>query len=91
MNNYIIIKQVVLGPQHVPTGKTHHYDGEKELPHAVILKIVKYDDVEGFYLLHFDTAGKEITDTFHESVEDALAQAEWEFQVKPSEWGANEK
>jgi len=91
MNDYIILKQVVLGPQHVPTGKTHHYDGEKELPRAAMLKIVKYDDEDGFYLLHFDADGIEITDTFHESVEDALAQAEWEYRVKLGEWEATEK
>jgi len=27
------------------------------------------------------------TDTYPDSLEAAIAQAEWEFQVKPSEWG----
>ena len=86
MHDYIILKRIVLGPEHVPTGKTHHYDGEKEMPPAAMLKIVEYEDAHGFYLLHFDADGKEITDTFNESVEDALAQAEWEYQVKQGEW-----
>ena len=86
MSDYRIFKQINLGPQHVPTGKTHHYDEDQELPHPTTLKIIKFENTEGFYLLHFDTWGNEITDTFHETIDDAMAQADWEYQVKSDEW-----
>jgi hypothetical protein len=41
---------------------------------------------EGFYLLYLDANGDEITDTYHESLEKALSQAKWEFNVEVDEW-----
>ena len=40
----------------------------------------------GYYLLYLDEAGEEITDTYHDSLEQALDQAKWEFNVEPDEW-----
>jgi hypothetical protein len=31
-------------------------------------------------------ANGQVADTWHQSVEDALHQAEWEFGVQPEEW-----
>jgi hypothetical protein len=39
-----------------------------------------------FYLLYLDAAGDEMTDTWHQTFDDALHHAEFEFSVKPSEW-----
>ena len=86
MNDYTIIKQIALGPRHIPTGKTRHTNGIEELPHPTVLKMVQYTNDAGFYLIRFDSNGKEITDTFHKSTEDAMAQAEFEYQVKQGEW-----
>lgn len=87
MNGYTILKSIILkGPHHAQTGRTRHYEGNVELPPAAELKIVKYEDSEGYYLLYFDADGNEVTDTFHDTMEDAFAQAEWEFNVKPFEW-----
>jgi hypothetical protein len=58
----------------------------EELPPPSELRIVKYDGDSGFYLFYCDDSGKEFTDTYHDSLEEALAQAEWEFGVKPHEW-----
>jgi hypothetical protein len=33
-----------------------------------------------------DSSGNEITDTYHDSLEDALAQANWEFDIEFDEW-----
>lgn len=84
---YLVIKQVTLGPGHVKTGKTRHYgpDG-KELPKPAVLQIAYFPNGSGFYLCHFAGDGKELTDTFHTTVDDAYAQAEWEFLIKPGEW-----
>jgi len=87
MSGYIILRQVKLSSSHnQPTGKTHHYHGKKELPAPAMLQIAKYSEDPGYYLLYLDANGNELTDTYHDSMEEAIAQAEWEFQVKPSEW-----
>jgi len=33
-----------------------------------------------------DSSGKEITDTYHDSLEGAMAQAEWEFRATEDDW-----
>lgn len=86
MSDYIILKSIALKPEHISTGRTHHYQGDEELPSASILKIAKYEDSGGFYLLYFDANEKELTDTFHDTIEAALDQAAWEYEVKPNEW-----
>jgi len=51
-----------------------------------MLRIVKYIDDPGYYLLYCDEHGQELTDTYHESLADAMTQAEWEFQVRAHDW-----
>jgi hypothetical protein len=57
-NHYI--KQVKLGPQHVPTGKTRHFNGTEALPPPAALKIAQYAGDAGYYLLYFDADGQEM-------------------------------
>ncbi len=38
------------------------------------------------YLIHFDKSDQEITDTHHDTLQDAMGQAEWEYGVKSHEW-----
>ena len=40
----------------------------------------------GVLSLYLDAKGDELTDTYHDSLEEALAQANWEFNVDPDEW-----
>lgn len=56
------------------------------LPSPRELQIVKYPEDEGFYLFYFGENGDLLTDTYHENVESAFEQANWEFQVNPNEW-----
>ena len=86
MTGYTLLRQIKLGPLHRPTRKTRHYQGGKELSDPTELRIIKYLDAPGYYLLYLDSQGVELTDTYHETLESALAQAEWEFQVTPKEW-----
>lgn len=86
MTDYIIVARITLGAHHLPTGKTRHRYGTLEIPPPSTLAIANYPDAPGFYLLHFDKEGNELTDTYHESVEEAKAQAEWEFGIQPGEW-----
>lgn len=87
MPDYAILKQVSLSTSHMPTGKTQHRQGGRQLlPTPAQLQIVRSAGEPGFYLLHLDKSGKEQTDTYHETIDGALSQAEWEFSIKPNEW-----
>jgi hypothetical protein len=82
----VVVRRITLTAEHRPAGKTRHYHGPDELPPPVLLKVARYTDDDGYYLLYCDASGVEFTDTYHESLEDALAQAEWEFRIQPTEW-----
>jgi len=81
-----ILHRVRLEAHHKPTGKTRHFCGNVELPTPKELRIAKYDDDPGFYLFYCADSGGEFTDTYHDSLEAAFAQAEHEFGVRPQEW-----
>jgi hypothetical protein len=84
---------VELGDQHHPTGNTRHTlvdsQGARPFPSFIKLEISKYEGDEGYYLLYYTTVGQG-TDTWHESLENAQHQAEFEFRVRPDEWVKDE-
>lgn len=41
---------------------------------------------EGIFLLYFDAAGAGITDTWHQTTEQAKAQARFEFEIEDADW-----
>jgi hypothetical protein len=86
MSEPMVLLRLPLTPAHSPTGKTRHFSGGELLPAPSELRIVKYADDPGFYLFYCDNTGKELTDTYHDTLEGAMAQAEWEFGVKENEW-----
>jgi hypothetical protein len=53
-----------------------------------MLRIVQYDGGAGYYLMYVDNEGRELTDTWHESLDAAMAQATWEFRVEPEDWSS---
>jgi hypothetical protein len=83
------VARVKLRQEHVSTGKTNHYVGGAEMPRPVELQIVTYGEDSGYYLFYCDAAGVEMTDTYHDTVEEAMAQAEFEFSVKPDDWDSD--
>ena len=86
--------ELALDPsKHRPTGNTRHYygspldpDEQVPVPVPTTLRIVQYDGEAAFYLLYLDAAGNELTDTWHQTLDDAKHQAEFEFNVAPDEW-----
>jgi hypothetical protein len=86
MSDYSILMKIILSTQNQPTEKTQHFRGEEKIAVPDSLQIVKYPDDVEYYLLYLDKEGNELTDTYHDQLEDALAQAEWEFSVSPEQW-----
>jgi hypothetical protein len=81
-----ILMQIKIEDQHKDTGNVRHTSDGRLLAIPRYLQIARMEDDSGYYLLYLDEKGKEQTDTWHESVEAALSQAEFEFGVQASEW-----
>ncbi len=81
--------KVLLGKHHLRPGRTRHQiadgHGRRGFPPFVRLEIAQYPGDSSYYLLHICGDGQ-IADTNHETIEEAMHQAEWEFGVQPNEW-----
>jgi len=84
------VARVKLKPHHVPTGNTRHIlaSGRVIEPVLTSLCIVHDEDSSGVFLFYCDDDGVALADTWHQTVDDAKAQAEFEFSVRPNEWGS---
>jgi hypothetical protein len=83
---YVVLWKVRITGLHRPTGKTVHYSGGEVVPTPSELQIAQYPGDDGYYLFYLDESGQEMTDTFHDDIRSAMDQADWEFEVKSSEW-----
>ena len=63
-----------------PTGGTVHRIGGCDMGSAPALAICQYPGDEGFDLLYCDLDWNPITDTWHQSLDDAKSQATFEYQ-----------
>ncbi len=86
-----VLATVVLGAEHAVTGFTRHVDvwpdgTEEEVRPPSRLRIIRESGGAGVLLLYEDESGNWLSDTYHESVEDAMAQAELEFTVRREDW-----
>ena len=81
-----VIYYTKLDGRHTRTNNTEHYVGGQILQDIYGLAICKYDQEEGFYLFYCDHNWSAITDTYHDTVEDAKDQAEFEFTNTSSTW-----
>lgn len=64
-----------------PTSRTRHVARGVELGPASALAIARYPNDQGFYLFYLDETGTVVTDTYHDSVEQARAQAAFEYRA----------
>lgn len=85
MTDFVALKRVVLGSHHIRPGRTRHRINGEDFPPFVSLEIAQYPGDSGFYLLHICGDGAR-ADTHHESMEEAMHQAEFEFGVQGNEW-----
>lgn len=88
--SYTQIASVLIGPQHGRTSFARHFADGAEVPSPHELRIVRLSPDPGVLLLHLDQLGLELTDTWHQSVEDAMEQARLEFGIVPLEWQLRE-
>lgn len=86
MGEFVVLLEVKLADRHRPTGRTRHHRDGALLPPPAALRIAQYPDDPGFYLLYLDAGGEQQTDTWHESLEAAQRQAEFEFGVTSGDW-----
>jgi hypothetical protein len=61
------------------TGRTRHVVGGEQAHGFAALAIAKYDSDPGYYLFYCDAAWSAVTDTYHETIAAAVAQAQYEF------------
>ena len=83
--NYQVLREISLLPS-TSTGRTKHFAGSRELPTPAKLQIAQYVNGSGFYLFYLDDHGSIMTDTFHDSMEGAMDQAQWEFDIEMKDW-----
>ncbi len=87
----IAIRKVALSDHHQTSGRTKHtlIDSKGARPFPPITSLVvaqsQLPGDSGYYLMHFCADGSG-TDTWHETLEDAFHQAEWEVGVERSQW-----
>lgn len=69
---------------HRSTGNTDYYRDDELI--EVLPSCLQIEDnlqvKNEFYLIYCNENGNDIADTLHDSIDDAMLQAEWEFVVK---------
>jgi len=68
------------------TGRTEHIHIGKTVEPTVGLAICKYDNENGYYLFGCNSNWDSVTDTWHETIDDAIEQAEWEYEGLSGAW-----
>jgi hypothetical protein len=82
-----VLAYTFVDSRHVSTGRARHFVGGALAPVPSGLAICRYDnDSEGFYLFGCDQAWATITDTWHATIDEAKAQAEFEHAGTMDTW-----
>ena len=82
------LKVVLYSPideRHVPTNACRHVVGVPRGP-AIGLAICQYEGDTSFYLFGCDAKWSSITDTWHETLDAAMSQAESEYRGVSQTW-----
>ena len=81
-----VIRWSVIDPRHHPTGNCRHIIRGKLQGPVAGLAICQYQGKDGYYLFGCDSNWDCLTDTWHDSLEDALSQAEFEYEDVSKTW-----
>lgn len=87
-DNVRVLKSIRLDETHRPTELAcrHTINGDPKDPNDVVALYIQGDQAGGDVLLLYEFADGSETDTWHESIEDAIKSAEQQYNVKPSSW-----
>ena len=79
LDGAVVIQWAGVSADVLPTDRTHHVvEGGAPEPFGQ-LAIARYADDDGYYLFYLDAEGGVVTDTYHESLERAVEQADHEY------------
>lgn len=82
----LVLAHTALDDRHAPTRATRHLlAGRPALPPKG-LAICRYEGEAGFYLFGCDQDWNPVTDTWHATLDDAMAQAEFEHGGTSGTW-----
>lgn len=70
----------------LPTSNTQHYANGKLLGIAYGLAICRYKPNNGYYLFYCNDQWREFADTWHETIDEAKDQAEFEYTGIINNW-----
>jgi hypothetical protein len=81
-----VILYTRIDDRHRHTGNTKQIVGGAVLQPAHGLAICQYEGENSFYLFGCDEQWNSVSDTWHASVEDAMSQAEFEYEGVSQTW-----
>jgi hypothetical protein len=81
-----VIAYTIIDARHRATGNTLHTVRGAAFGPAAGLAICRYPGEDGFYLFYCDSAWEPVTDTWHETLDDAEQQAEFEYESTQRTW-----
>ncbi len=81
-----VVAYAVLDHECRSTGRCVHRHGEKRLGPFAALAIATYDGEGCYYLLYCDQNWTCVADTYHDSVEGTMRQAESEYKGVAGKW-----
>jgi hypothetical protein len=80
LNGARVLTYAIIGADVTPTGNTvHRFHPDGVMGPAAALAICQYEGEKGCYLFYCDTEWNVVTDTWHESLGEAMKQAEFEY------------
>lgn len=86
INGAGVLLYVRLDERHRATGRCNHAINGVPAPAFAGLAICQYVGDDSYYLFYCDERWQAVTDTWHSSLDDAKAQAEFEFQGVTTTW-----
>jgi len=81
-----VVRWSPIDDRHHVTGNCRHSVAGRLLGPAAGLAICQYEGQAAYYLFHCDDEWNSLTDTWHETLQDALRQAEFEYEGVSSTW-----
>jgi hypothetical protein len=86
INGANVIRYSPIDSRHHPTGNCRHMVAGVPQGPAEGVAVCQYGHDDGYYLFGCDVEWKPITDTWHAALEDAMRQAEFEYQGVSETW-----